>query len=153
MEEWKEDTLADIDTIDRFRTEQARNLEIALDEIRHSRKQSHWMWYIFPQLRGLGKSETAQYYGIRDFSEAQSFLRDPELGKNLVRLTEALLLQPQKSALAIFGAPDYLKLHSCLTLFYFAADGDGRQRIFRAALEKFFAGTFDEKTVEMIQGE
>lgn len=116
----------------------------ALEEIRSGKKTSHWMWYVFPQLKGLGKSDMAQFYGIENLQEAEDYLAHPVLGKHLVAISEALLNIEGRTATEIFGTPDDLKLRSSMTLFAMA---DKTIPVFRAVLEKYFDGIADEKTV------
>jgi uncharacterized protein (DUF1810 family) len=98
----------------RFIKAQAQDFKIALAEIKKGKKRSHWMWYIFPQLKGLGFSETSKYYGIESLEEAKEFLNHSELGQNLVTITSELLKLDKTNATEIFGTPDYetLKLNS-----------------------------------------
>ncbi len=119
----------------------------ALAEIRAGRKQSHWMWYIFPQLAGLGRSETARYYGIRDLSEAAAYLAHPLLGPRLREISAALLELESSDALAVMGSPDHLKLHSCMTLFLAA---DPAAEVFRQVLDKFYQGRPDGRTLGLL---
>ena len=120
----------------------------ALSEIKNGRKTSHWMWYVFPQLRGLGSSEISDEYGISGVSEAISYLAHPVLGKHLIEISEALLQLDGFTAEEIFGYPDYLKLHSCMTLFAMVSDTDN---IFNEVLKKYFDGIADERTVTAIR--
>lgn len=119
----------------------------AAEEIAAGRKQGHWMWYIFPQLKGLGKSEDSQYYGIESLEEAEAFLAHPVLGPNLVALCTILLNFEQVSAETIFGPLDRQKLQSCMTLFALAANA---QMVFIKVLTKFFDGQFDERTRSLV---
>ena len=105
------------------------------------------MWYIFPQIAGLGFSETAQYYAIRDITEAQAYTAHPVLGARLVEISEALLLLPSNNALDVLGFPDNLKLCSCMTLFERAAPD---KRVFARVLEKFFGGKRDKRTLQIL---
>ncbi|MGJ1384512.1 DUF1810 domain-containing protein [Sphingobacterium siyangense] len=120
----------------------------ALSEIKNGRKTSHWMWYVFPQLRGLGSSEISDEYGISGGSEAISYLAHPVLGKHLIEISEALLQLDGFTAEEIFGYPDYLKLRSCMTLFAMVSDTDN---IFNEVLKKYFDGIADERTVTAIR--
>lgn len=120
----------------------------ALSEIKSGKKTSHWMWYVFPQLKGLGKSDMAQFYGIENLKEAQEYLEHPVLGKHLVDISEALLQIERKSANDIFGSPDDLKLCSSMTLF---ATADKTNPVFQAVLEKYFNNIPDKKTLELIE--
>lgn len=121
----------------------------ALTEIRAGRKDSHWMWFVFPQLAGLGYSLRAARYGISGLDEARAYLAHPLLGPRLHECAAALeALPPTLSAHAIFGDPDDLKLRSCLTLFGRAA-GDGS--IFKRLIDRYFDGRGDERTLAMIE--
>lgn len=120
----------------------------AFAEVKRGRKVSHWMWYIFPQIKGLGKSRTADYYAIADIDEARAFLADPYLGKNLREITCELLSKDTNDAASIFGIVDAMKLRSCLTLFYLAAEQD--KALFFEALKKYFGAELDEKTLDII---
>ena len=105
----------------RYKTAQLSVFETALAELRAGRKQTHWMWFIFPQLRGLGRSPTAQLYGISSIEEARAYLDDPVLGQRLRLATAATLAIEDSAANAIFGSPDDRKFHSSMTLFSLAA--------------------------------
>lgn len=120
----------------------------ALEEIKRSKKQSHWMWYIFPQLRGLGKSDTAILYGIQDLREAENYYTHPVLGANLLEISKALLRIEHKSANEIFGYPDDLKLHSCMSLFAQIKNVDS---VFQLVLDKYFNGAPDEQTIKLLR--
>ena len=120
----------------------------ALAEIRRGRKESHWMWYIFPQLAGLGFSPTSQHYAIKSREEADAYLSHPVLGPRLVECCEAALEVEGRSAHEIFGSPDDLKLRSFATLFA-AVSPPGS--VFERLLEKFFGGLKDEKTLRLLQ--
>ena len=137
--------------LDRFRPAHAAIFQRALEEISRSHKQSHWMWCIFPQLRGLGHSYRANYYGIVNTSEALAYLQDPELGDHLRQITKALVSQPENNVHTIFGSPDNKKLHSCLTLFNLVAQDENERQLFHAALNKFFAGKLDTSTINIMQ--
>lgn len=131
----------------RFAVEHQRSFERALFEIRRGRKLSHWMWYIFPQLRGLGMSDTAIYFGIEDLDEARAFIGDEYLGGNLREISSALLDIESNNPRAVMGVTDSMKLRSCMTLFLHATDDNG---VFRAVLDKFFGGEEDEATLEIL---
>lgn len=128
-------------TLERFHIAHAQSYETALAEIRSGRKQSHWMWYIFPQLRGLGRSAVAQYYEIQDREEAIAYWKDSVLSSHLVEISEELL-KLDDSIGTIMGYPDNLKLRSCMTLFYLVSGAP----VFRQVLDKFFGGSMDEYT-------
>ncbi|HKB43225.1 MAG TPA: DUF1810 domain-containing protein [Chitinophagaceae bacterium] len=132
----------------RFLDAQQPDYEIALAEVRKGRKKSHWMWYIFPQIQGLGFSATSKYYAIKNIQEAEKFLKHPVLGSRLIGICNELLQLKQNNANAIFGSPDDLKLKSSMTLF---AAIPGIDPVFQSVLEKFFNGTKDAKTLQIIQ--
>lgn len=132
--------------LSRFLKAQEHDYEQALSEIRSGRKRSHWMWYIFPQIQGLGFSSTAQYYAIRDLQEAKDYLAHPVLGARLKEISSALLDLEGLSASEIFGYPDDLKLRSCMTLFRMA---DLDEPIFLEVLEKYYDGEPDFRTVDL----
>jgi uncharacterized protein (DUF1810 family) len=113
-------------------------------ELRHGRKTSHWMWFIFPQIRGLGSSETAQYFAISSSDEATEYLEHPVLGSRLKECAGLVVQIQDKSVEQIFGYPDNLKFHSSMTLFAATAEGD---TVFHQALKKYFAGKLDPLTV------
>lgn len=119
----------------------------ALKEIGNGQKLGHWMWYVFPQLRGLGRSETAVYYGIIGKSEAKAYLADKLLGGRLREITNSLIQVRGKKAEDVFGPLDAKKLRSSLTLFYIVS---GREEVFRKALAKYFDEKLDSKTLEML---
>ncbi len=123
--------------LERFITAQERSYDTALKEIRQGRKVSHWMWYIFPQIKGLGRSGTTQFYGIEDLQEAQDYLAHPVLGRRLVEISEAMLMHEGLAPEAILGGIDALKLRSCATLFEVASGEEGP---FGAILEAFYNG-------------
>jgi uncharacterized protein (DUF1810 family) len=135
--------------LQRFVAAQDRVYSEVVDELREGRKQSHWMWFVFPQLRGLGRSSTAMTYGIGSRAEARAYLSHPVLGPRLrecARLTRAI---DGRSAREVFGWPDELKLQSSMTLFARAADGDDGDGDFRGVLDRFYDGDEDETTVRM----
>lgn len=119
----------------------------ALKEIGNGEKEGHWMWYIFPQLRGLGKSDTAMYYGIIGKGEAKAYLADKQLGGRLREICNTLAQVRGKSAAEIFGPTDAMKLKSSMTLFYIVS---GKEEVFRKILAKFFDEKLDQKTLDML---
>jgi uncharacterized protein (DUF1810 family) len=133
--------------LQRFIDAQDKSFELALTEIRGGKKRTHWMWYIFPQIRGLGFSEASKYYAIRDMGEANAFLNHPVLGSRLITICRALLDQPVNSANKIFGSPDDMKLKSSMTLF---ASLTNANPVFQAVLDRFFNGLTDNRTMEII---
>jgi uncharacterized protein (DUF1810 family) len=130
--------------LERFRQAQAENFERALAELTDGRKQSHWMWFIFPQIEGLGFSAMAARYAISGLPEARAYLADPLLGPRLTRCVEAILSHPERSAEAILGGIDAMKLRSSLTLFAAAARDP---TLFRGALNQLFDGVPDPQTL------
>ena len=132
----------------KFTIAHLKDYETALSEIRNGRKTSHWMWYIFPQLIGLGRSSTAEYYGIQDLNEAKAFLEDEYLGKNLTEISAALLQLDCDDARLIMGETDAKKLKSSMTLFMLAAPDED---VFRQVLVKFFSGKPDDRTINMLK--
>ena len=137
----------DMKSLDKFVNAQARDYDTALYEIRGGRKRSHWMWYIFPQLQGLGFSSTAQYYGIQDLEQAMDYMEHPVLGPRLVEISEALLALDSSNPSAVMGYPDDLKLCSSMTLFELAAPD---QPVFGRVLDKFYGGRRDYRTLELL---
>lgn len=133
--------------IDRFLEPQKTAYPVALEEVRNGRKGSHWMWYIFPQLRGLGQSTAAWYYGIADLQEASAYLAHPVLGGHLREITQASLELPESDPTKLFGWPDNMKFHSCMTLFAMVSGDD----LFIRALNKFFDGQKDSLTMGMLK--
>ena len=131
-----------------FRTAQEGTYAQALAEISAGRKRSHWMWYVFPQLRGLGRSQMADRYGLADLDEARAYLADPVLGPRLREISEALLEQPERDAYAVFGTPDDLKLHASMTLF--ARVDLASSSVFRRVLDAFFDGEEHERTLALL---
>ena len=137
-----------MDTLERFYPKHTEFFAVAVAEVRRSHKDSHWMWYIFPQLRGLGHSHPAQKYGLADLDEARRFAADPILGENLRAITLALLEQPVRNAFSIFGHTDALKLRSCMTLFALA---DPDCELYPTVLNEFFGGSRDELTLQLLR--
>ncbi len=131
----------------RFIDAQDAGYPIALSEVRNGRKQSHWMWYIFPQIQGLGFSETSKFYAIKNINEAEKFLNHTVLGSRLIHICNELLNLECNDANKIFGSPDDLKLKSSMTLFCSLHNSN---HVFQLVLEKFFNGTKDNKTLQII---
>lgn len=133
--------------ISRFYEPHKQFYDIALREIKAGRKQSHWMWYIFPQLKSLGHSYNAIYYGIENVEEARDFYNDSYLGEKLKEICRALLDCKSSDALEVLGYPDNLKLCSSMTLFYIATE----DKLFADVLDKFYGGKQDELTLNQIK--
>jgi len=139
--------MADPHDLDRFFTAQAPVIDAVLDELRAGRKRTHWMWFVFPQLRGLGHSQMAWHFGIASRDEAAAFLAHPVLGPRLRECVELVLAVRGRTAHEIFGSPDDLKLCSCLTLFAEVAGGDS---VFDRALRQYFGGQPDPATLDLL---
>ena len=135
--------------LDRFLIAQENMYETAKMELMNGRKETHWMWYIFPQLKGLGKSAMADYYGIQDKQEACEYAQHPILGNRLRELTDVLLALPCHDPQKLMGFPDDLKLRSCMTLFWYIT----KEERFYNVLLYYFYGKADEKTIERLKGE
>ncbi len=120
----------------------------ALEEVRNGKKESHWMWFVFPQIKGLGSSEMAKFYGIADLQEAEAYTDHPVLGKHLIEISEALLEIEGKTATEIFGMPDDMKLRSCMTLF---SNVPGADKVFKKVLDKYFGGSHDDYTEDLLE--
>ncbi len=133
--------------IERFYYEHNLSFERALEEIKNERKYTHWIWYIFPQLKILGSSHNAVYYGIENAEEARAYYEDAYLGAKLREICSALLECKSDNPLEILGYPDNLKLCSSMTLFYIST-GD---ELFKNVLDKFYEGRQDERTVSYLQ--
>ena len=134
--------------LQRFTEAQKKDFDTALSEIRSGHKRSHWMWYIFPQIAGLGMSSTAQYYAIADLQEAKDYMADQVLGGRLLEISGALLDLETDDAHEVFGYPDDMKLRSSMTLFEAAAP---EQEVFRKVLDKYFGGKRDERTLQLLR--
>ena len=132
--------------MERFIEAQERHYQLALTEVQAGKKQSHWIWYIFPQMRGLGRSYFAHMYGIRDREEAEEYLNHQVLGKRLREITSALLAHEERTAEEIFGDLDAMKVRSCMTLFDIISPDD----IFADVLNKFYSQQRCGLTVRML---
>ncbi|UQU61479.1 DUF1810 domain-containing protein [Couchioplanes caeruleus] len=135
--------------LERFVQAQDSTYDRALAELRAGRKSSHWMWFVFPQIAGLGSSSTAQRYAIQDLAEARAYLAHPVLGPRLTECAEALLAVEGRTAEQILGYPDDLKLRSSMTLFAEAA-GQEQAGLFRQVLDRYYDGEPDPATMERI---
>lgn len=132
--------------INRFREPQKNYFEQACQELRNGRKTSHWIWYIFPQLKGLGYSYNSNYYGLKDIAEAQEYLADKELRDHLIQACQILIDLNAPDIEKVMGYIDAVKLKSSMTLFYLASKED----IFKQVLDMYFGGQMCQKTVEMV---
>ena len=133
--------------LDRYINAQERTYEVALAEIKNGQKKTHWMWYIFPQLRGLGFSQMAYTYGIVDLNEAKEYLAHPILSERLIKITKALLDLNENDPEVILGDIDALKLKSSMTLFSLVSE---EGFVFYKTLEKFFGGSLDRETLKLL---
>jgi uncharacterized protein (DUF1810 family) len=136
--------------LERFIAAQAPIYAQALGELRAGQKQSHWMWFIFPQIAGLGQSPTSRAYAIQSLDEARAYLAHPVLGARLRECCQALMNLRSTRARDIFGSTDEMKLHSSLTLF---AEANHDEVLFYNLLEKYFDGDADEATLEILAGQ
>ena len=136
----------DINSLDRFVEAQEHMYEIALEEIKNGEKRSHWMWYIFPQIRGLGMSSMAHIYGIDGLDEAKAYLAYPTLSARLLEISEALLRHKKKKPEDIFRYTDAMKLRSSMTLFALVSEEDS---VFHKVLQAFYNGEMDELTIKL----
>jgi uncharacterized protein (DUF1810 family) len=135
-------------SLKRFTDAQENSYPMALSEIQQGRKQSHWMWFIFPQIAGLGFSEMSKFYAINDLTEARLYLEHPVLGTRLIEISKALLDVKGKTANQVFGSPDDMKLKSCMTLYSSLENADP---VFESVLTKYFSGIKDEKTLQLMR--
>nr|WP_090277184.1 DUF1810 domain-containing protein [Mycolicibacterium komanii]CRL71250.1 calpastatin [Mycolicibacterium komanii] len=136
--------------LQRFVDAQERVYDTVLDELRAGRKRSHWIWFVFPQMRGLGRSPTAQRYGIASLAEARAYLAHDVLGPRLRQCADLVARSEQSSADVLFGWPDNLKVRSSMTLFGRAADDP---EVFDRVLAKYYDGEPDPLTVELLSAE
>ena len=134
-------------TLQRFLDAQDKVYETALAELRAGRKRTHWMWFVLPQIAGLGHSSTAAYYAIADLAEARAYLAHPLLGARLAECAGALLGVTGRTAHEILGSPDDLKLRSSMTLF---AQVAGPDSVFRRVLERYYGGEADARTLDLL---
>jgi uncharacterized protein (DUF1810 family) len=134
--------------LNRFLQAQDGLYDQALAELNAGRKESHWMWFIFPQIDGLGRSSTARFYAIKSLPEAKAYLNHPLLGPRIIACAEALLKRKGTSAADIFGYPDDLKLRSSMTLFACIADPDS---VFARVLGQYFEGQPDQQTIDLLR--
>jgi uncharacterized protein (DUF1810 family) len=139
--------MSDTYNLERFVEAQERVADQVTRELRDGQKRSHWMWFVFPQVHGLGHSPMAQRYAIRSLEEAKAYLEHPVLGRRLKDWTRIVVEVQGRSAEQIFGYPDYLKFRSCMTLFSRVPDADP---VFSEALEKYYDGKPDDKTLRIL---
>ena len=133
--------------LDRFIKEQQQTYSVAYAELSQGRKRTHWMWWIFPQIAGLGMTSTSHFYSIKSLDEAKAFLNHPYLGKNIRELSNVLLMLDIDDASVVMGYPDDLKLCSSMTLF---AEAAPEEDLFQKVLNKFYDGKKDERTLDIL---
>lgn len=141
--------MCNMNNLDRFIIAQKEDYDKALKEIQNGKKLTHWSWYIFPQLKGLGSSSMAEYYGIEDLTEAMLYLNNEYLKNNLIQISQALLNLNTNNPTEVLGYPDDLKVKSCMTLFYCA---NPQITIFEEVIKKFYNGEFDDTTILLLNG-
>ena len=134
--------------LNRFLNAQEKDFENAMAEIKSGKKESHWMWYVFPQIKGLGFSQMSIYYSIQDIKEAKDYLDHPLLGSRLKDITLEVLALKENNATRVFGIPDNLKLKSSMTLF--ALVDSSEEKIFKNVIDNFFDGQLDDKTLYLL---
>ena len=139
--------MADPYDLERFVQAQAPVWEAVRSELAAGSKRSHWMWFVFPQLKGLGRSATALHYGLASLAEAHAYAAHPVLGPRLLEATRLMLAIADRSALQVLGSPDDLKFRSCMTLFGRAVPQHAE---FRHALDRYFGGAEDERTLALL---
>ena len=139
--------MEDIYNLQRFIKEQQRDYTTAYVEVSQGKKRSHWMWYIFPQIVGLGMTATSHKYSIKSIDEAKAYIAHPYLGKNLINISKVLLSLDENDPYIIFGSPDYLKLCSSMTLF---AEAAPEEEVFQKVIEKYYGGRKDERTLAIL---
>lgn len=137
----------EINSLDRFVMAQEDMYLVALGEVKNGFKRSHWMWYIFPQIRGLGMSPMAHKYGIDGIEEARAYLAHPVLSKRLIEICYALLELERNNPIAIFGEIDAMKLRSSMTLFAIVS---GEDSVYYKVLERYYDGKMDERTLSLV---
>lgn len=142
-----------MDDLTRFEIAQLDTYESALAELRQGCKVTHWMWFIFPQLKSLGRSGTAKFYGIVDLDEARAYLADPDLGPRLIESSKVILSNSNRSAEQILGTVDALKLRSSATLFREAADNTETREIFQAIIATFYEGKLCDATLDQLKAQ
>ncbi|ADC47429.1 hypothetical protein mru_1579 [Methanobrevibacter ruminantium M1] len=132
-------------SLDRFIEAQKEDYDMAFREINNGRKRNHYMWYIFPQIKGLGHSSTSRYYGIDGLEEAKEYMENEYLSNNLIKISQKLLDLETDDPIEIFGSTDSKKLKSSMTLFELVSDNE----VFSLVLEKYFDGNRDERTLDL----
>lgn len=134
-------------TLERFIQAQENDYETALQEIKNGHKQTHWIWYIFPQMQGLGFSSMSQFYGIKDREEALLYMEHPILREHLLEISQALLELECNDPVKVMGYPDNMKLHSSMTLFSIVSE----EPVFQKVLDRYYSGQKDQATLELLK--
>ena len=134
--------------LERFIEPSNLDYEIALKEIKNGKKKSHWIWYIFPQLKGLGNSYNSNYYGIKDINETKEYENNKILGNILIKITETLLNLNINDPIEIFGDIDSKKVNSCMTLFYYASFK--KNSLFKNVINKYYNGEYCKNTIRLL---
>ena len=134
-------------SVERFVNAQKEDYDMAFREISKGKKRNHYMWYIFPQVKGLGRSSTAKYYGIEGLDEAREYMENEYLGNNLIAISNELLKLETNDPVEIFGHTDSKKLRSSMTLFELVSDNE----VFHSVLEKYFDGKRDQITLDLVK--
>ena len=134
--------------LNRFIEAQKRNYNQALSEIKNGKKLTHWIWYIFPQIKGLGMSNVSMYYSVYGLDEAKEYLNNDYLKNNLLEITKALLELDNNNPTEVLGYPDDLKVKSCMTLFHYAEPSID---LFKKVIDKYYKGEFDANTINIIK--
>ena len=134
--------------LSRFINAQKSMYESALSEIKNGKKTGHWIWYIFPQIQGLGLSETSRFFALKNEAETKEYLNHPVLGKRLIEMSNELLNLKTNDSIAVFGSTDSMKLKSSMTLFSLL---ENTNSVFQLVLEKFFGGLKDERTIDIMK--
>ena len=145
LEKEREDTMYNLEI---FIKMQQEDYDIALKEIESGKKKTHWIWYIFPRLKGLGSSRMADYYGIDGIEEARAYLENEYLRNHLIEIANALLALKSNNPTEILGYPDDLKVRSSMTLFYYA---DKKIEVFKKVIDQFYNGAFDKRTIYLLE--
>lgn len=140
----------DSNGLERFKKAQENDFEVALSEVKSGQKRSHWIWYIFPQIHGLGFSSVSDYYSIKSLQEAKDYLNDNILRSRLVEISMALLNLNTSDPHKVFGSPDDMKVCSSMTLFETA---DPTEPVFQKVLDKFYGGKRDQRTIKILKEE
>lgn len=136
-----------MNSVERFVCPQINHIDIVKEELLNHKKETHWIWFMFPQMFGLGDSYLSKYYGLKGIKEAKSFLKNDYLKKNLLDLVDILLSYENINLIDVFGEIDAMKVHSCMTIFYLSSDNEK----FKKVIDKFYGGKLDNNTLELIK--